>query len=437
MNKLARSITKFTKACDKSLNRLISHIHHTCEYKQYCYVGNTAKQCRLGLFQDSDFAGDLDDSKSTSGGTLCISGSHTFVPISWMCKKQTSVSHSSTESEIISLDAGLRLDGIPALDLWDLIVLVFGYTIQTHDRTERPVVCPHTNHGRKRSRRVINNLGNFDLVPSNVQFSHQEVLLCVIEDNEAVIKMIFKGRSPTMMNLIARAPSTLSSSASESPGKRSYESQSPLSAQAKMYDGTKKPVVCRDRSHEQGHYHRFVACTHSARYSGWDDDKAWSSQEWKADESMDDRTGQPVVCPQRGAHEFQSSFSHEKTKHVILEEEENHDRTGKPVVCPQREARQFVIGDDEAELELSVESRSFLDRVNDQVRKRQKTIFDECYRKRRKTFCDMENVYVCNIGISIIHGKELLRQPAFHQEYKRSHNETNVRRICKIGVQTR
>ena len=43
-----------------------------------------------------------------------------FVPISWMCKKQTAVSHSSTESEIISLDAGLRLDGIPALDLWDL-----------------------------------------------------------------------------------------------------------------------------------------------------------------------------------------------------------------------------------------------------------------------------------------------------------------------------
>ena len=30
----------------------------------------------------------------------------TFVPISWMCEKQTSVSHSSTESEIISLDAG-------------------------------------------------------------------------------------------------------------------------------------------------------------------------------------------------------------------------------------------------------------------------------------------------------------------------------------------
>ena len=64
VNKLARSITKWTKACDKRLNRLISYIHHTCEYKQYCHVGNTAKQCRLGLFQDSDFAGDLEDSKS-------------------------------------------------------------------------------------------------------------------------------------------------------------------------------------------------------------------------------------------------------------------------------------------------------------------------------------------------------------------------------------
>ena len=98
-------------------------------------MGNTAKQCRLGLFQDSDFAGDLEDSKSTSGGTLYIFGSHTFVPISWMCKKQTSVSHSSTESEIISLDAGLRLDGIPEVDLWDLIVAVL------HGNTNQGDLC--------------------------------------------------------------------------------------------------------------------------------------------------------------------------------------------------------------------------------------------------------------------------------------------------------
>ena len=50
VNKLARSISKWSKACDKRLCRMISYIHHTCEYKQYCHVRNTAKQCRLGLF---------------------------------------------------------------------------------------------------------------------------------------------------------------------------------------------------------------------------------------------------------------------------------------------------------------------------------------------------------------------------------------------------
>ena len=55
VNKLARKITRWTKTCDKRSCRLISYIHHTCEYEQYCYVGNTAKQCRLGLFQGLRF----------------------------------------------------------------------------------------------------------------------------------------------------------------------------------------------------------------------------------------------------------------------------------------------------------------------------------------------------------------------------------------------
>ena len=156
VNKLARSITKWTKACDKRLNRLISYIHHTSEYKQYCHVGNSAKQCRLGLFQDSDFAGDLEDSKSTSGGTF---GSHTFVPTSWMRKKQTSVSHSSTESEIISLDTGLRLDGLPVLELWDLIVSVFGNISHISDRTEQPV------NGKEKSHNKIDVIQDIDFVP--------------------------------------------------------------------------------------------------------------------------------------------------------------------------------------------------------------------------------------------------------------------------------
>ena len=162
--------------------------------------------------------------------------------------------------------------------------------------------------------------------------------------------------------------SALSSTASESLGKTRQESQSPLSSQAEEYDRTVRPGVCRDTSHER---HRPVVYAHSSSYSEWNVDKTWSSQEWKSDELMDDTTERPVVCSQGGAHASQTRSSREH-KNVILEEEENHDRTGRPVVCLQGGAHQFVIEDDETESELSLGSRSFLHRVNDQVRKRQK-----------------------------------------------------------------
>ena len=118
------AISKWTRARDKRLEHLISYIHFTSGYTQYCHVGNTAQQCQLSLFQDPDFAGDLEDSKSMSGGTLCVFGSNKFAPISWMCKKQTCVTHGSAESGTIFLDAGLRMDGIPTLDVWDLVIEV-------------------------------------------------------------------------------------------------------------------------------------------------------------------------------------------------------------------------------------------------------------------------------------------------------------------------
>ena len=174
------------------------NIHHTCEYRQYCHVGFSAKQCRLGLCQDSDFAGDLEDSKSTSGGTLCVFGSHTFVPISWMCKKQIAVSHFSTESEIISLDTGLRLDGLLALEFWDLTASVLGNVSRVSDGSEKLDNDVHKHH---KSQKKFDVMENIDSVPSNVNSSRQEALLNVFEDNEAVIKMIIKGRSPTMRHV--------------------------------------------------------------------------------------------------------------------------------------------------------------------------------------------------------------------------------------------
>ena len=60
---------------------------------------------------------------------------------------------------------------------------------------------PHTIHKRKQSHGMIDDLDNVDFIPSNAQSSRQEALLCVFEDNEAVIKMNVKGRIPTMRHV--------------------------------------------------------------------------------------------------------------------------------------------------------------------------------------------------------------------------------------------
>ena len=123
-----------------------------------------------------------------------------------MCRKQTSVSHSSTEAEVISLDAGLRMDGIPALDLWDLVIEVFhsspNQTNKTKDVREprRNVSATPQTHKRKQIPTTNTNLDltNIDHVPSSGTHSGSNAMLYVFEDNEAVIELIIKGRSPTM-----------------------------------------------------------------------------------------------------------------------------------------------------------------------------------------------------------------------------------------------
>ena len=47
----------------------------------------------------------------------------------------------------------------------------------------------------------VNDLDNVDFILSNVQSSRKEVLLYVFDDNEAVIKMVIKERSPTLRHV--------------------------------------------------------------------------------------------------------------------------------------------------------------------------------------------------------------------------------------------
>ena len=384
-----------------------------------------------------------------------------------MCKKQTAVSHSSTESEIISLDAGLGLDGLPALELWDLIVSVFGSVSQISDKTGRLFDVKRN----QKSQGNIKVMENIDSVPSNVQSSRQEALLYVFEDNEAVIKMIIEGRSPTMrhvsrthrvsldwllarinldpkiqikyidtknqladiltkgnftrdvwnhllclfnishfsstvcsdtmakqsqqdsgeervtaksrpmMNLIARTPSFVSSSTSVSPGKKHYGSQDPCKSVAGE-DGSGRPDKGTDLFEASDHhYHdQFMESFSSTNYSKLDDDRAWSSQECKTEATTYDRSGRLDKTSSRMVRKVRPDHEEillDGTAQSVRNGETLRDRSGRlDNINSQEVARSqnFIMGRDTTELELSVESRSFVNQVNDQVRKRQKRI---------------------------------------------------------------
>ena len=89
----------------------------------------------------------------------------------------------------------MRLDGKPAIDLWDLIVAVLnGNTHQSNEARGDPYKFTK----RKKIHGMVDDLDNVDFIPSNVHSSRHEALLYIFEDNEAVIKMIIKGRSLTM-----------------------------------------------------------------------------------------------------------------------------------------------------------------------------------------------------------------------------------------------
>ena len=117
VNKLARAVTKWNQACDRRFARLISFIHRTNDFRQHCHVGNPAQHRRLGVFQDSAFTGDHENSKPISMEFSVSSGvEHSFPQVG--CARNKLQSHTVLSNLKRHRWMQVYVDGIPALDLW-------------------------------------------------------------------------------------------------------------------------------------------------------------------------------------------------------------------------------------------------------------------------------------------------------------------------------
>ena len=308
---------------------------------------------------------------------------------------------------------------------------------------------------------------DIDSVPSNVQSARQEALLYVFEDNEAVIKMIIKGRSPTMRH-VSRTHRVALDWLFDRINLDSKIQIKYIDTKNRLADILTKGNFTRD---EWNHllnlfnisHFSSTACTaamakRAQQESGEERVTAKSrpmmnltakmpSVVSSATSSNPGRTwygyqdpGESVAVDYRSGKPEETSWDAMQQVRAHHEEplldgnaqsvrygETIHDGSEKPEsgnYQEEAESEIFVMGSDAAEI---------VNKVQDQVRKRQKRMSNVADSGEKKAFNNLWNVHGCDDECGDIYGAEFLRDSKFHHEFHRSHSKTNVRHHCKIG----
>ena len=202
---LASRVAKWSRDCDVALHRLVSYINSPLDVRMQGFIGDRIGDWKLWLFCDADWAGEY-DSKSTSGCALYLVGPNTYYPLNAFSKKQTSITMSSTESEVVSANHGIRAQGLPGLSLWQFL---WKEVVVSADRKVRPKSKPAPKDegfvaridpeldeirygGTQHDGTSVADINGLNLHLSE-QFQVQ-----FLEDNQATMTIITKGDSEKM-----------------------------------------------------------------------------------------------------------------------------------------------------------------------------------------------------------------------------------------------
>ena len=99
---LACHVQKWGEVCDRRLYRVLCHISSTLDHRLYGRTDGDISSMSTHVFSDADFTGCSVSNRSTTGACVILEGEHTKFPIATTNKKQTCVSLSTPEAEIVA-----------------------------------------------------------------------------------------------------------------------------------------------------------------------------------------------------------------------------------------------------------------------------------------------------------------------------------------------
>jgi hypothetical protein len=161
---LSRFLDKWNTECDVGLLQLFGYLESTVELKLTWRFGERTCIPRLIGFVDADHAGCLESMKSTSGANVFFfAGPACLGLIDWYSRRQTTVGHSSTDSEVTALNDIIR-DALPMDRVW---IIMFPNTMCIAICCDSSACISAVKNGYSRKLRYLKRYGRISLAMLN------------------------------------------------------------------------------------------------------------------------------------------------------------------------------------------------------------------------------------------------------------------------------
>ena len=201
---LARKVNSWSHEEDLLLSRAIGYLIQSADQLLTGSLSMKPEELFVEAYCDADFAGEVDDMYSTSGGWIQLTDeSGRFFPLAWLSKKQTAVSRSTTEAEVVALSYVLFEE---AIDLAELYSQVLGRRVMLKLREDSEACAKVVSTGYSRKLRHLKRTHKVNIAAVKEQLDRDDSQLELVNTTrqkaDVFTKALQTAKWPAAMSLM-------------------------------------------------------------------------------------------------------------------------------------------------------------------------------------------------------------------------------------------